>query len=41
MAIGALVVSEIGPPGAGEITFPVGMVLAIFSGILILIARAT
>ncbi len=41
MAIGALVVSEIGPPGAGEITFPAGMVLAIFSGILILIARAT
>lgn len=41
MALGALVVSEIGPPGAGEITFPTGMVLAIFSGILILIARAT
>lgn len=41
MALGALVVSEIGPPGAGEITFPLGMALAVFSGILILIARAT
>lgn len=41
MALGALVASEIGPPGAGEITFPAGMALAIISGILILIARAT
>jgi hypothetical protein len=41
MALGALVISEVGPPGAGEITFPAGMVLAVFSGILILIAKAT
>lgn len=41
MVLGSLVVSEVGPPGAGDIAFPTGMVLAIFSGILMMIARAT
>lgn len=41
MAIGALAISAVGPPGAGEITFPIGMSLAVVSGILIMIARAT
>lgn len=41
MTLGSVVVFVVGPPGAGEATFSIGMILAVLTGILMVIAKST